>query len=500
MKKLLLLTSLFLATAAMRAGVAQDAAGEYGGKLYISIMSPIDDSTEALDNQSISIEAQSENTVRFSLVNFNLGEGMQLGDIILENVPVSKASNGILFGKNDPVELSFLDGALLAKASINSSTSLIDGKSASIDVDVVWVQEEGSDIPIYVRFVGEKKTFQVPNSDFESWAHNNEPGNGWYSFHSAGGSQASTGKSLSEGLTTKVTGSDAYQGGTSVQIESKWVGVLFFGANANGNLTTGRVNMGSMTPADAANHNYTERSSANSCRFEGRPDSVAYYATYKRGGSGSYRGRLHAVLHGDLDYKDPSETDANKAKFFMAEATVYADVTDKWTRFCGAFNYTDVESDKAYMLASFTTNETPGGSTGDVFRIDNVEFIYNSELASCVYDGKKITVQNGKADLGTQEYDAEKLQLTANGRAATIQTAYDEETGVLTVTVRGQNAAENPANVHVYALQFKKIETGIEEIQHNNVRPATGSYDLQGRRTLPTSRGLYIIGGKKILF
>lgn len=497
MKKLLLLTSLFLAATAMRAGVAQDAAGEYGGKLYISIMTPISESTEALDNQSISIEAQSDGTVRFSLINFNLGEGMQLGDIILENIPVSKTSDGILFGKNDPVDLTFLDGALLAKANINSANSLINGNHATIDVDVVWVQDEGSDIPIYVRFVGDKKTFQVPNSDFETWVHDNEPGNGWYSFHSAGGSQAGTGRSLSEPLTQKVTGSDAYKG-TSAQIESKWVGVLFFGANANGNLTTGRVNMGSMTPADAANYNFTDRASENSCRFEGRPDSVAYYATFKRGGSGNYTGRCHAVLHGDIDYKDPSESDANKKSFTIAEATVYTTVTDKWTRFCGPLKYTDVESQTAYMLVSFTTNETPGATTGDVFRIDNVEFIYNSELASCTYDGKKKTVRNGKADLSTETYDPEKLQLTSNGRAATIQTAYDEDTAVLTVTVRGQNAAEQPSNVHVYTLQFQKEETGISSPLVT--RHSSTAYDLQGRRTLPTSRGLYIIGGKKILF
>lgn len=502
MKKLLLIATLLLATVVGKAqNVAKEAAGQYNGKLFISIQYEIDDNTEPVDGQSISIEAQTANTVKFALYNFSLGEGLQIGDIVLENIPVSKDNNDkIHFGKNDPVTLRFMDGALEAKASINPAGSIIEGGHAVVDVNVVWVQGEGVEIPIYVRFQGNRATFQVPNSDFESWTHANEPGNGWYSFHSAVGSQASTGKGLSEGLTTKVTGSNAYKGGTSAQIESKWVGVLFIGANANGNLTTGRVNMGSMTPADASNHNFTDRANANSCLFEGRPDSVAYYATYKRGGSGDYRGRLHAVIHGDLDFKDPSESADNKSKFLLAEATAYADVTDTWTRFSAPFTYTGVEADKAYMLASFTTNETPGGSTGDVFRIDNVEFIYNSRLASCVYSNSKKTFdEKGHVDISTKTYEPEKLRLTADGRAATIQTSYNKETALLTVVVRGQNAAEQPENKHVYTLQFKSEETGISDTTTNIGSTTSGVYDLQGRRTLPTTRGIYIIGGKKVL-
>lgn len=501
MKKSLLILSLVLGAFAGKAqNVAQEAAGLYNGQLLISIQNEISDETATpLEGQSIVIEAQSSNTVKFALYNFSLAEGFSLGDIILENIPVSKSSDGkILFGKNEPVRFAFMDGNIIADANINTTGSYVSNGSTRVDVDVVWVQENTSEnIPIYVRFVGEKATLQVPNSDFESWAHDNEPGNGWYSFHSAGGSQAGTGKSLSEGLTTKVTGANAYQGGTSVQIESKWVGVLFFGANANGNLTTGRVNMGSSTPADASNHNYTDRSSENSCRFDGRPDSVAYYATYKRGESGNYRGRLHLVLHGDIDYKDPSESADNKAQYLLAEATVYADVTDTWKRFSGPLSYTGIEGDKTYMLCSFTTNETPGGSTGDVMRIDNVEFIYNSELATFSYNGgrKKILPE---MKLENEVFDASKLALTANGRGATILTSYDKDSALLTITVRGQNAAEKPSNVHVYTVQFKKEETGISTIATPSAN-SSAVYDIQGRRVMPTSKGIYIIGGKKVL-
>ena len=499
MKKTLLIIVLLLGAFAGNAqNVAKEAAGLYYGQLFISIQDEITDNNAVpMEGQSIVIEAQSNNTVKFALYNFSLAEGFSLGDIVLENIPVSKDANGkITFGKNNPVRFAFMDGNILADASINSTGSYVDKGDARVDVDVVWVQEGGVDIPIYVRFLGSKATLQVPNSDFESWVHTNEPGNGWYSFHSASGSQAGTGRGLSEPLTTQVTGSNAYSG-TSVQIESKWVGILVFGANANGNLTTGRINMGSTTPADASNHNFSDTNSENCCRFEGRPDSVAYYATYKRGQSGDYRGRLHAILHGDIDYKDPSESAENKAQYLIAEATVYADVTDKWTRFVGPLKYTGIEGDKTYMLCSFTTNETPGATVGDVMRIDNVEFIYNSELASFTYDGKKQTIATNMK-LENETYDATKVKLTSTGHAATILTSYDKDNALLTITVRGQNAAEKPSNVHVYTVQFKKEETGISTISAPTTN-GSSVYDIQGRRVMPTSKGIYIIGGKKVL-
>ena len=36
--------------------------------------------------------------------------------------------------------------------------------------------------------------FQIPNSDFETWASEKEPGNGWNSFNSATGSKVGLGK------------------------------------------------------------------------------------------------------------------------------------------------------------------------------------------------------------------------------------------------------------------------------------------------------------------
>ena len=129
--------------------------------------------------------------------------------------------------------------------------------------------------------------YQIPNSGFENWAADKEPGNGWNSFASAGGSFAFFGSSSP--APEKVEG---YESNTAVRLTSKFLIV----ANANGNLTTGRINMGDTTPENAANYNFTDlEDPAHSLLFAGTPDSVAFYAKFKSGGSENGRGQF--ILH-----------------------------------------------------------------------------------------------------------------------------------------------------------------------------------------------------------
>ena len=295
--------------------------------------------------------------------------------------------------------------------------------------------------------------FQVNNSGFETWKDVNEPGDGWYSFVSANtsglGLLGSVAKNSSKKNTVKIEG----RTGNAVLLKSSSI----FGTKANGNLTTGCINMGSRTPANKANYNYTNRSGVNSCLFAGRPDSLVFYAKFKRGQGGNYNytGRCHAVLHGDIDYKDPHETEENKAKYLIAETTIYSTVNDEWTRYAGAFTYTGTTAEKMYMLASFTTNETPGASYNDEFSIDDVQFIYNSKLESIAYKGAAVPV-GAQVDLSTETYEPAALVLAADGAGAIIDTTYDAETCVLTVTVKGNDFSVSPDNVHSYVIQFAK--------------------------------------------
>lgn len=372
--------------------------------------------------------------------------------------------------------------------------------------------------------------YQVGNSNFETtWTDTNEPGNGWYSFVSGGGAAATLGIPFSKGNTTKVTGRN---GGSAVQLKSSSI----LGQKANGNLTTGKINLGSTTPANSSNYNFTSRGTKNCATFTGRPDSLVYWAKFTRGASGTYVARAKAIIHGDYDYKDPYETAANEASYKIGECITNAAVASNWTRFSGAFTYTGVESATSYMLVTFTTNPTPGGSSGDTFVIDDIEFIYNSGIKTITINGTPLA----GFDPDVYEYELDEFygegSLRANGKSASsvvkdpyaketratdpsgttnievvdnsadgvadVSGEYDATTFKYTLTVKGQDFSSNPSNYHTYTLQFLDPATGIERITTDPRSSQQGVYDLQGRRlksaeSLPA--GIYVINGKKTL-
>lgn len=157
MKKFLLalVAVLLMAGTTNAQTVANEVAGNYTGKLAISLTSK-DDLQFGEETYNVVLTADGNNTVTFALNNFGFA-GSNLGDIVLPNIPVQKQTNGsILFGENSAKTFSFLDGAIVATAKINETSSIIKGDSLIADVDVIWKAAE--DMPIYVQFKGKKES------------------------------------------------------------------------------------------------------------------------------------------------------------------------------------------------------------------------------------------------------------------------------------------------------------------------------------------------------
>lgn len=302
--------------------------------------------------------------------------------------------------------------------------------------------------------------YQIPNSDFENWANDKEPGNGWNSFNSAGGTLSGA-----KGLSPQPQKVEGYNSTFGVKLGSKNV----FGKKANGNLTTGRINMGSMNPSDKSNHNHTDlTSNDHSLIFAGTPDAVSCMAKFKSGGSPNGRGQF--IIHDKYDYKDPeTSNDAGYEAHKIALAAILIPVTDEWKYFEEKFEYTGntAPAGEQYMLASFTTNPTPGGSEKDELIIDDVKLIYYSELASLNYDSKEYFQKGTTAYSIDAVYDDSKLTCTSNGKGATIEPSYNEDEALLTITVKGNDISVNPENVHTYTVQFAKPQPEITEYEND---------------------------------
>ena len=360
---------------------------------------------------------------------------------------------------------------------VDDITAVADGKGASVSSqmtdNVLTITVEGNDIAVnpenvhtYTltfkkKIVIENNGYQIPNADFEKWASDNEPGYGWNSFASAEGSLNSF--APMSPAPVKVEGRN---GGSAVRLNSKnlWV------ANANGNLTTGTINMGDMLPADTANYNFTNLDKeGHNLLFAGQPDSVCLYAKFISGGSENGRGLF--TIHDKFEYHDParSEDEAHK----VAEAAVLIPQTGEWTRFCAPFSYTELVAPlgEQYLLASITTNPVAGGSQKDTLYVDDITMIYNSKLESIAINGVALEEFNKETFSYTISFDEDMPQVdditaVADGKGASVSSQMTDN--VLTITVEGNDIAVNPENVHTYTLTFDKA-SAINAVMSENI-------------------------------
>lgn len=305
--------------------------------------------------------------------------------------------------------------------------------------------------------------YQFTDPSFETWSGTNTPGNEWRSFESAEKTVQSfiffnTGKNNAP----KPEKAEGKVGSQALKLTSKSVAGI---ANANGNITTGVIGMGSSKPESANNYNYSDiNSSGKHLVFAGTPDKVSFYAKFKSGGSANGRGRF--ILHDAINYRDPDVINGNWVKVGdesleshrVGEAIILVPATENWTKFEADFTYYKEKPTTQYMLASLTTNPVPGGSKGDEFYVDDIQFTYYSTLKSLSYTGATINFSETTTsyDLSSETYDASKLTFEKKGVGATTSLSYDDKTAIATITVKGNDISVNSANQTVYTIQFAK--------------------------------------------
>lgn len=307
--------------------------------------------------------------------------------------------------------------------------------------------------------------YQVANSDFEQWeavsAEAQEP-TGWNSYLSAVGSHAA----LVNNQGTLLLRSNDVRPGSKGQYSAQIMARNLLTKNLYGNLTTGGINVDGMNPGDGAHYyNFTNpQTNGQAMRFSGRPDSVRVWT--KLSATTGNNGLVSVILHTDGTYKTPIvEGDVfQSTATAVAQAVQQVTANGKWTAYSLPLGYSSQTAVPAYALISFQTSNVPGkGDKEATMLIDDMEFVYNSELASVTYAGKNIL---GQTEIDAK-YEASKMgAIRANGVSATVESDFNEETLQLTITVKGGDIDVNPTNVHVYTFQFKDRNPGEEPEVH----------------------------------
>lgn len=337
-------------------------------------------------------------------------------------------------------------------------------------------------------FVYSSAQTQLVNGGFENWdgsGNSKEPVQ-WNSFMSgqckSGFLFCSSAKNKQVDESTEVRPGSA--GTKSVRI---WSTNPIGSTIANGNLTTGQIQLGSITPANKDNHNKTVRGNADHrMAIIDRPDSLVFWAKFQPGNnSATNRARVRAVLHdASADYRDPdpdNETAANR----IGDATLNYTRTHNgtnyvWQRFSIPFSYTGASTAApAYILITFTTNENPGqGADNDQVWIDDAELIYVPRttsvpaLASLTYyvtptTGAAISVPFAKTGIFAKNniFTAELSDASGSfANAVILDTIHSAIAGTINGTIPAGTPAGTGYRVRVVASNPNTGVTYIENV------------------------------------
>lgn len=124
----------------------------------------------------------------------------------------------------------------------------------------------------------------------------------------------------------------------------------------------------------------------------------------------------------------------------------------------------------------------------NILEVKNVEFVYYHSLSSCTYKGSNVVFDgDNKAVVAASEgYDAQELAYTVKGVGASVEKTYNEATGVLTITVKGNDYEADPKSLTTYVIQFIKSSQNYTEdlnllVFGNPLDPMSATVTVQTR-------------------
>ena len=330
--------------------------------------------------------------------------------------------------------------------------------------------------------------YQLPNGGFESWADMNNTSSlptGWHSFSDATGSYASlasTNHHNRDGNTRP---------GSTGSYSCKLQSTSILSVVANGNITTGRMNAGSMSASGSGNYNF----STNGYRqeFNGYPDSLVFWASFyakdhtnwlgnvnNDGTQGpNARARVRALIHGNVDMHDPvldSQQDQLVAdlgnKGILARTTTSQN-TVNWSRVSSPFVYTSNNVTPKYILVTVTTNQAAGGGVdGDILYIDDIEMIYIGEMTTIKANGTTIPNFNQN----TYEYTVSCCPNNIPTITATAKSSIANSKNQVQIT--------QPSQANNYTATVNRLGSNITYTIHFNLTSPTITLSNNGNYTV----------------
>ena len=309
------------------------------------------------------------------------------------------------------------------------------------------------------------QSYQLQNNNFESWSGGtNDVPTGWHTFNEANCSLALGCSTAKKNHHYHRSGARPGGSGSSfVEIYTKSVNAIIVNTLANGNMTTGQIQIGSSTADDPDNNNKTVVGSYDQS-FTATPDSVYFWYSFYAASASSYAS-VRVFIHGNCNFIDHPQGDMYDASKYSRRVlsrftrTTSTSGTYNWVQRKEAFDHGT--ADPRYVLVSLASNETAAaGAANDALAIDDIEFIYSAWATGISFQGTAIP-DFSKGNFGdyvtTVDYVSDLDNLTPSDFVVTTEVddvrektvSYVEESGF---TYNGRPARR--AKIHIVAEDY----------------------------------------------
>lgn len=466
-------------------------------------------------NVSVSVDEQSNGKYTLSLRNFSLGEIMPVGNIIVKDVDALTCGNVTALNTQQDITIAAGDDAdktwlgpglgnvpLLMKAEM---------KGEALNAVLNIVMYAGMQVTVKL---GDKASEigQLPNSGFSDYhtatystSTSQEP-NGWHSFMTASGSLAMVVAGTPHTFIANECAPSS-KDGKSVQIKS---GVVW-NNSANGTITTGRLQAGSVIATNADNCSYSDPSKtdvdANGDPYytvlNSKPDSIKAILKFHVGpradsNKNSVYATISAIINDGTYVQDPEKSEYSSSIIARANNNKIASSNEAWQTISIPFTYTESTALPKAILVTMSTCAGAGegsrsDSDPDILTVDSVALVYNANLTSLKVKGKELTAQDGAYYLeSTDTYSADDIEVTTDGVGAYVSKKIDDVDGGISVTITVTSNDLKTANV--YSLSIKGATSGVKKVVTDVPAGVTGIYNVNGQQVSDMSRqGIYII-------
>ena len=433
-----------------------------------------------------------------NLKNFTLmsdDAAMPVGNVELKDITPEPAGDAIFLRADRNITVTSGDqpgvdlwmGPSLGELPVQV-TAVLRGQQldALIDLDLMALMKQ----MVSVRFgksLVSGTGYHIPNGDFKAWHTSSgnyvEP-NAWHSFESASGTLASL-----AGHHIEKSGNG--RGGSAC---ARVFSTSIFGIVANGTMTTGRLNAGSMSAADPANHAYMDMSltdvDGNGDPFYvavgSRPDSLVVWLQFKQGTANADHpyATVSAVITDGTRYQDPEDKTYTNV-VARANDNKIAVTDGQWRRISVPFVYTGNPIEPKAVMVTISTNADAGqGSNNDEVLVDDLTLVYSSRLASLQVEG--FDPQTLSYEVDGRVTSPDDLVPQAESKSAYVLRSTEElENGLLT-TIKVFSADLRSATV--YTVRHDGMSSGIARLDNVSAHPAAvGRYNLNGQKLSSSS-------------